>query len=253
MPHPGRDELDGSQPPGVGTEPSEDDGGVAGGNDSVFDNASDHLEHRPDSGRAALVVGAAPILRPERQQRKLVEEIADRVVVMYRGQKVEEGDLLAQIDPRSFQVQLDQALGQQKQNEAQLQNAQRDLKRYQTLFKQNSIARQQVDAQAALVQQFLGSRKSDQAAVDNAKLQLSFTRRRNLPVRVDVFRVSQGRRVVRERQRPERGPELLRTGSAVLRSPGLAPTRVCQSRYIAGGKADLAAWFRLFPSLVCDI
>jgi multidrug efflux system membrane fusion protein len=92
------------------------------------------------------------------------------------GQKVEEGDLLAQIDPRSFQVQLDQALGQQKQNEAQLQNAQRDLQRYQTLFKQNSIARQQVDAQAALVQQFLGSRKSDQAAVDNAKLQLSFTR-----------------------------------------------------------------------------
>ncbi|NGM86723.1 MdtA/MuxA family multidrug efflux RND transporter periplasmic adaptor subunit [Parapusillimonas sp. SGNA-6] len=92
------------------------------------------------------------------------------------GQKVEEGDLLAQIDPRPFQVQLDQALGQQKQNEAQLQNAQRDLARYQTLFKQNSIARQQVDAQAALVQQFLGSRKSDQAAVDNAKLQLSFTR-----------------------------------------------------------------------------
>jgi multidrug efflux system membrane fusion protein len=92
------------------------------------------------------------------------------------GQKVEEGDLLAQIDPRSFQVQLDQALGQQKQNEAQLQNAQRDLQRYQILFKQNSIARQQVDAQAALVQQFLGSRKSDQAAVDNAKLQLSFTR-----------------------------------------------------------------------------
>ncbi|HWL29500.1 MAG TPA: MdtA/MuxA family multidrug efflux RND transporter periplasmic adaptor subunit [Burkholderiaceae bacterium] len=92
------------------------------------------------------------------------------------GQKVQEGDLLAQIDPRSFQVQLDQALGQQKQNEAQLQNAQRDLARYQTLFKQNSIARQQVDAQAALVQQFLGSRKSDQAAVDNAKLQLSFTR-----------------------------------------------------------------------------
>jgi multidrug efflux system membrane fusion protein len=92
------------------------------------------------------------------------------------GQKVQEGDLLAQIDPRNFQVQLDQALGQQKQNEAQLLNAQRDLQRYQLLFKQNSIARQQVDAQAALVQQFLGSRKSDQAAVDSAKLQLSFTR-----------------------------------------------------------------------------
>src|SRR5690606_23128570 len=61
-------------------------------------------------------------------------------------------------------------------NEAQLQNAQRDLQRYQLLYKQNSIAKQQVDAQAALVQQLLGSRKSDQAAVDSAKLQLSFTR-----------------------------------------------------------------------------
>ncbi|RTZ41752.1 MdtA/MuxA family multidrug efflux RND transporter periplasmic adaptor subunit [Candidimonas sp. SYP-B2681] len=92
------------------------------------------------------------------------------------GQKVQEGDLLAQIDPRSYQVQLDQAMGQQKQNEAQLQNAQRDLQRYRLLFKQNSIAKQQVDAQAALVQQLLGSRKSDQAAVDSATLQLSFTR-----------------------------------------------------------------------------
>lgn len=92
------------------------------------------------------------------------------------GQKVQEGDVLAQIDPRSYQVQLDQALGQQKQNEAQLQNAQRDLQRYQLLFKQNSIAKQQVDAQAALVQQYLGSRKSDQAAVDSAALQLSFTK-----------------------------------------------------------------------------
>lgn len=97
-------------------------------------------------------------------------------IVFSDGQKVQEGDLLAQIDPRSFQVELDRALGQQKQNEAQLQNAQRDLQRYQLLFKQNSIAKQQVDAQAALVQQYLGSRKSDQAAVDSAKLQLSFTK-----------------------------------------------------------------------------
>src|SRR5690554_1754415 len=92
------------------------------------------------------------------------------------GQKVTEGDLLAQIDPRSYQVQLDQALGQQAQNVAQLKNAQRDLQRYQLLYKQNSIAKQQVDAQAALVQQLLGSRQSDQAAVDSAKLELSHTR-----------------------------------------------------------------------------
>lgn len=92
------------------------------------------------------------------------------------GQKVQAGDLLAQIDPRTYQIALDQALGQQAQNEAQLKNAQRDLQRYQLLYKQNSIAKQQVDAQAALVQQLQGSRKSDQAAVDNARLQLDYTR-----------------------------------------------------------------------------
>lgn len=92
------------------------------------------------------------------------------------GQKVQKGDLLAQIDPRTYQAQLDQALGQQKQNEAQLKNAQRDLERYRVLYKQNSIARQQVDAQEALVQQFLGTKKSNQAAVDSARLQLEFTR-----------------------------------------------------------------------------
>lgn len=92
------------------------------------------------------------------------------------GQKVQEGDLLAQIDPRTYQVQLEQALGQQSQNQAQLANARRDLQRYQQLYKQNSIAKQQVDTQAALVQQYLGSQQSDQAAVDSAKLQLSFTK-----------------------------------------------------------------------------
>lgn len=92
------------------------------------------------------------------------------------GQKVHENDLLAVIDPRPYQVQLDQALGQQKQNMAQLENARRDLQRYQLLYKQNSIAKQQVDAQGALVQQFTGVQKSNQAAVDSARLQLSFTK-----------------------------------------------------------------------------
>ncbi|HEY9461034.1 MAG TPA: MdtA/MuxA family multidrug efflux RND transporter periplasmic adaptor subunit [Paralcaligenes sp.] len=99
-----------------------------------------------------------------------------RKVAFIDGQKVRQGDLLAQIDPDTYQVQLEQALGTQKQNQAQLQNARRDLQRYQLLFKQNSIAKQQVDAQAALVQQLQGTEKSDQAAVDSAKLQLDFTR-----------------------------------------------------------------------------
>lgn len=92
------------------------------------------------------------------------------------GRYVQEGDLLAQIDPRPFQVQLDQALGQQAQNAAQLRNAQLDLQRYRQLYQQNSIAKQVVDTQAAQVQQLQGGQKSDQAAVDNAKLQLDFTR-----------------------------------------------------------------------------
>lgn len=91
------------------------------------------------------------------------------------GQKVKAGDLLAQIDPRPYQVQLDQALGQQAQNLAQLNNARQDLKRYEQLFRQNSLARQQLEAQQALVQQYLGAQKTDQANVDSARLQLEFT------------------------------------------------------------------------------
>ena len=92
------------------------------------------------------------------------------------GQRVKAGDVLAQIDPRPFQVALDQALGQQAQNLAQLQNAQRELQRYEQLFAQNSLALQQLETQRALVQQYQGARKSDQANVDSARLQLEFSR-----------------------------------------------------------------------------
>lgn len=92
------------------------------------------------------------------------------------GQHVKAGDVLAQVDPRPFNVQLQQALGTQQQNQAQLENARRDLARYQALFKQDSIAKQQVDTQAALVRQFEGTLKTDQANVDNARLQLTFAR-----------------------------------------------------------------------------
>lgn len=97
-------------------------------------------------------------------------------VAFQEGQQVEAGDLLAQVDPRAFQVALDQARGTQMQNLAQLENARRDLQRYQALFKQDSIAKQQVDTQAALVRQYEGTVKSDQANVDNAKLQLEYAR-----------------------------------------------------------------------------
>jgi len=92
------------------------------------------------------------------------------------GQYVKEGDLLAQVDPRPFQVQLDQAEGQLIKDQALLANARIDLERYRTLFQQDSIAKQQVDTQAALVQQYEGTVRTDRAVTDNARLQLSYAR-----------------------------------------------------------------------------
>src|SRR5690606_3237648 len=80
-----------------------------------------------------------------------------------------------------------------KQNDAQLKNAQKDLQRYQLLYKQNSIARQQVDAQEALVQQLIGTRASDQAAVDDARLQLEYTNIvAPIPGRLGIRKVDEG-------------------------------------------------------------
>jgi len=97
-------------------------------------------------------------------------------VLFKEGEQVKEDQLLAKIDPRSFEVALEQALGQQQQNESQYQNAKRDLQRYQTLRKQDSIAPQMLDTQLALVSKFEGQLKSDLAAVNSARLQLDYTR-----------------------------------------------------------------------------
>jgi len=97
-------------------------------------------------------------------------------VLFKEGEQVKEGTLLALIDPRPYEVALNQALGTQLQNVSQYENAKRDLQRYQTLRKQDSIAPQLLDTQAALVRKFEGQIKSDQATVDNARLQLSYTR-----------------------------------------------------------------------------
>ena len=97
-------------------------------------------------------------------------------VLFKEGEQVKDGALLALIDPRPFEVALNQALGTQQQNVSQYENAKRDLQRYQTLRKQDSIAPQLLDTQAALVRKFEGQIKSDQATVDNARLQLSYTR-----------------------------------------------------------------------------
>jgi multidrug efflux system membrane fusion protein len=97
-------------------------------------------------------------------------------IAFREGQMVKAGDLLAEIDPRTYQVQLTQAQGQMAKDQALLANARVDLQRYQTLLAQDSIAKQQVDTQEALVRQYQGVIDADQGAVDSAKLQLSFTR-----------------------------------------------------------------------------
>jgi membrane fusion protein, multidrug efflux system len=97
-------------------------------------------------------------------------------VAFKEGQIVKAGDLLAEIDPRPFQVQLTQATGQLAKDQALLRNAQLDLERYQTLLAQDSISKQQVDTQAALVSQYEGTVQSDQGAIDSAKLQLTYSR-----------------------------------------------------------------------------
>jgi membrane fusion protein, multidrug efflux system len=97
-------------------------------------------------------------------------------VAFREGQTVKAGDLLAQIDPRPFEVMLTQANGQMARDQAQLKNAQVDLERYQTLLAQDSISRQQVDTQAALVRQFQGAVESDKGAIDSARLQITYAR-----------------------------------------------------------------------------
>jgi membrane fusion protein, multidrug efflux system len=92
------------------------------------------------------------------------------------GQLVREGQLLAEIDPRPFEVQLAQAEGQMARDRALLDNARIDLTRYRTLFAQDSIAKQQVDTQAALVRQYEGSLAVNQSQIDNARLQLTYSR-----------------------------------------------------------------------------
>jgi multidrug efflux system membrane fusion protein len=97
--------------------------------------------------------------------------------VLYReGQIVRAGEILAEIDPRPFQVQLEQAEGQMAKDEALLKNAQIDLERYKVLFQLDSIAQQQVATQESLVHQYEAVIKSDQAQVDSAKLQLTYCR-----------------------------------------------------------------------------
>lgn len=97
--------------------------------------------------------------------------------VNYReGQMIKQGDLLAEIDPRPFQAQLEQAQGQYQRDKALLENANVDLNRYQIAYSKNAIPKQQLDTQVATVHQFEGVVKLDQGQIDNANVQLAYCR-----------------------------------------------------------------------------
>ena len=97
-------------------------------------------------------------------------------VVFDEGQRVERGQLLAEIDPAPYRIRLGQAEGQLKQNAARLSSAKSDLIRIQELHEQNLVTTQQLEVQQALVAEREGALAADQALVDDARLQLAYTR-----------------------------------------------------------------------------
>lgn len=109
------------------------------------------------------------------------------------GQMVKKGDFLAQIDPRIYEAQLAQFQGQLQRDQALLQNSKLDLARFQRLAQQDSISKQNVDTQAALVKQNEGTVAADQALVDQQKLNIAYTRITS-PVdgRVGLRQIDQG-------------------------------------------------------------
>ena len=92
------------------------------------------------------------------------------------GKLVKAGELLAEIDPRPFEVQVLQAQGQLNRDQALLRNAQLDGQRYKELWAQDAIAKQQLDTQEALIGQLMGTVQTDQALLESAKLNLSYTK-----------------------------------------------------------------------------
>ena len=109
------------------------------------------------------------------------------------GQDVKAGDVLAQIDPRTYQAQLDQSVAKKSLDEANLANARRDLDRYTGLAKTNSVALQQLDTQRSLVAQLEAQVKLDQGAIDSAKTFLDYcTITSPIAGRTGILQIDQG-------------------------------------------------------------
>ncbi|APW36877.1 multidrug transporter subunit MdtA [Rhodoferax koreense] len=163
---------------GPGAPASAPAGGTGGGRRFAGANRTQPVTVAPVRKQDVRVLVSA-IGTITAQNTALVRTKADgelKAIHFKEGQMVKAGQLLAEIDPRSYQVALGQAQGQLARDQAQLVNARLDLQRYKDLLAKDSIASQQVDTQAALARQLEGTVQADQSAVDSAKLQLSYTR-----------------------------------------------------------------------------
>ncbi|MND71531.1 Multidrug resistance protein MdtA precursor [compost metagenome] len=138
------------------------------------------------SGIGSVLSLHSVVIRPQ------VEGVLTRVLVK-EGQAVKQGDLLATIDDRSIRASLEQAKAQLGQSQAQLQVAEVDLKRYRLLSTDNSVSKQTLDQQQALFNQLKATALGNQAAIDAAQVQLSYTQIRS-PVsgRVGIRNVDEG-------------------------------------------------------------
>ncbi|WP_395607702.1 MdtA/MuxA family multidrug efflux RND transporter periplasmic adaptor subunit [Pseudomonas sp. B22129] len=165
-------------------------------------------------------------------------------VAFEEGQMVKAGDLLAEIDPRSYQNALLQAQGTLLQNQAQLKNAQVDVQRYRDLYAQDSIAKQTLDTAEALVMQYQGTVKTNQGAVDDAKLNLEFTKiRAPISGRVGLRQVDVGNLVAANDTTFLAVITQTQPISVVFTLPENTLDTVL-TRYHAGNKLPVEAWDR---------